>query len=46
MANIDNELNDLGVGPQDESFPEERDSQTLLLQLAERTVLQAEAVSQ
>ena len=46
MANIDNELNDPGVDPQDESSSVDQGKQTLLLQLAERTVLQAEALAQ
>ena len=46
MAEIDNELNDPGVGPQDESSSAGQESQTLLLKLAERTVLQAEALAQ
>jgi len=46
MAEIDNELDDPGVGPQDESSSAGQGKQTLLLKLAERTVLQAEALAQ
>ena len=46
MAEIDNELNDPGVGQQDESSSAGEGKQTLLLKLAERTVLQAEALAQ
>ena len=46
MAEIDNELNDPGVDSQDESSSAGQGKQTLLLKLAERTVLQAEALAQ
>ena len=46
MAEIDNELNDPGAGPQDESYPADQGKQSLLLKLAERTVLQADALAQ
>ena len=45
MADIDNDLSAPVVRPSADSPPEARDSHTLLLQLAERTVLQAETLA-
>jgi len=46
MAENDQESQGLGVDPQPEATPREGDRQSLLLQLAERTVVQAEALAQ
>ena len=45
MAENSQESQGLEAGPQPEATPREGDRQSLLLQLAERTVLQAEALA-
>ena len=45
MADNDQGLDRPGVSPDTEETPEQRDRQTMLLRLAERTVLQAEALA-